>query len=158
MYLEIFFITLIAGLLLIGAELFVPGGVLGVIGVFLLILATVTGYLAFPEYGPHVALAILLLTVLSMVAWIKFFPRSRFGRKLTVSTDLRDSSATERNVESLIGQSGETVSPLRPGGFALFGDRRVDVVTQGEMIDKGERVTVVDVEGNRIVVQKHAGT
>lgn len=149
---------MIAGLILIGAELFVPGGILGVIGVGLLVVATVTGYLAFPDYGTHIALGILLLTVLSIVAWIKYFPRSRVGRKLTLSSDLRDSSGTQPDVESLVGQAGEALSTLRPSGFARIGDRRVDVVTQGEMIEKGEPVRVVDVEGNRIVVQKHAGT
>jgi membrane-bound serine protease (ClpP class) len=41
---------------------------------------------------------------------------------------------------------------LRPAGFATFDKKRVDVVTQGEMIAKGERVRVVDVKGNRIIV------
>ena len=157
MHSEVFFICLISGLLLIGIEMFVPGGILGVIGVILLIVATITGYIAFPDYGSYIALGILALTVMSIIVWLKFFPRSRIGKKLTVSTDLRDYSGTEPDVEPLVGQSGETLAQLRPSGFARIGDRRVDVVTQGEMIDKGESVSVVDVEGNRIVVQKQAG-
>ena len=153
MHTEIFLICLIAGLIMIGAELFVPGGILGVFGLVLLVIASIVGYIVFPEYGAHISLGVLLLTILSIVAWIKFFPKSRFGNKLTVSTDLRGSSATEPNIESLVGQFGEALSPLRPSGFARIGARRVDVVTQGEMIAKGESIKVVNVEGNRIVVQ-----
>ena len=39
-------------------------------------------------------------------------------------------------------------------GFADIGGKRVDVVTRGENIEQGAKVRVVEVEGNRVVVEK----
>jgi membrane-bound serine protease (ClpP class) len=53
-----------------------------------------------------------------------------------------------------VGAEGEAVSPLRPSGIAHLNGKRYDVVTQGEMIDRGSRVKVIEVSGNRIVVKR----
>jgi membrane-bound serine protease (ClpP class) len=42
---------------------------------------------------------------------------------------------------------------LRPAGTAKFGDRYVDVVTEGDFIPPGTSIQVVEVEGTRIVVK-----
>jgi len=41
---------------------------------------------------------------------------------------------------------------LRPAGMALINGRRVDVVTEGAMIERDTPVRVVAVEGMRVVV------
>ncbi len=55
---------------------------------------------------------------------------------------------TERSSESLrtslFGQEGVAVTPLHPGGRARFGNRIVDVVTQGEMLDEGTPLRIVE--------------
>ncbi|MDP9374020.1 MAG: nodulation protein NfeD, partial [Chloroflexota bacterium] len=52
----------------------------------------------------------------------------------------------------LTGATGRALSDLRPGGFALIGGQRVDVVTQGDFIAAGEPVEVILDEGYRRVV------
>ena len=42
---------------------------------------------------------------------------------------------------------------IRPAGIAVFDDRRVDVVGEGDFIEEGEALEVVAVEGNRVVVR-----
>ena len=42
---------------------------------------------------------------------------------------------------------------MRPAGCADLDGVRLDVVTRGEFIDKDVPVTVIEVEGNRIVVE-----
>jgi membrane-bound ClpP family serine protease len=54
---------------------------------------------------------------------------------------------------SLLHQTGTALSHLRPSGMAMIGGRRVDVVTEGAMIDKGTPVRVVALEGLRVVVR-----
>jgi membrane-bound serine protease (ClpP class) len=44
-------------------------------------------------------------------------------------------------------------SDLRPVGVARFGEERVDVVTEGTYVSRGESLEVVHVEGSRIVVR-----
>jgi membrane-bound serine protease (ClpP class) len=87
-----------------------------------------------------------------LIAWIRWFPRSPIGRKMTVARDLGESKGTEDGLNALLGKTGKASSGLHPSGFAVIEGRRVDVITQGEMIDKGATVRVVEVEGNRVVV------
>ena len=58
---------------------------------------------------------------------------------------------TER--PELVGQSGTALTQLRPSGTALLHGKRVDVVTEGGLIEKGADVKVVAVEGLRVVVR-----
>jgi membrane-bound serine protease (ClpP class) len=150
---EFFWILLLGGLMLLGAEVFVPGGILGAFGMLALVGACAVGFLAFPGYGPPVAVGIVVLAGLALVVWIRMFPRSGLGRRMTVSRDLRDAKATADGLGGLVGAEGQAVSDLRPSGFALIGGRRLDVITQGGMISKGTAVRVVLVEGNRVVVR-----
>lgn len=152
---QIFAIALIVGLLFLGAEIFIPGGVLGTVGGVALLIAVVLGFVVFPpQYGFFITIGILTLTGVAVYLWIKFFPDSRLGRKMTVKYNLATYKGTQDGLGQLVGKEGETLSALHPGGFALIDNQRVDVVTQGEMIEKGVRVRVVDVEGNRVVVRR----
>ncbi len=154
MGLQLFIILLIAGLILVGAEIFVPGGVLGIVGALALVGAIVAGYSSFgPTVGTYIAFAIVFLVGLSIYVWARFFPKTGLGKRMTIAKNLATSKATEHGLEELPGKSGVALSDLRPAGFARIEDRRIDVVTQGGMISKGTNVVVVEVEGNRVVVK-----
>lgn len=151
---EWFFILLIAGLLLTGAEIFVPGAVLGLVGICALVGAMVISIFAFPKFGPYISLGLVFLLLVSVFLWAKYFPKTRFGKQMTLQTDGQDFDATESHLDELLNQQGETLTECRPAGFALIAGRKTDVVTEGDMLEKGEKVRVVEVEGNRIVVRK----
>ena len=154
---QLYIILVAAGLFLVGAEIFVPGGILGVMGGAALLLAVILGFPVFgPFWGMISAVSIIVLVGVVMLLWIKIFPRTSLGKKMTVSTDLRDSKATEDGLQELLGRTGEAISELRPSGFALIDGRRTDVVSEGQMISKGEKVKVIKVEGNRVVVARTA--
>ena len=53
----------------------------------------------------------------------------------------------------LEGRTGETVTPLVPAGKAKINGRLFDVISDGQLIDKGMKILVVEVTGNRILVQ-----
>ena len=61
--------------------------------------------------------------------------------------------APPQELAALTGQSGQSLSPLRPAGVALIDGQRVDVVTDGEFIEPETEVEVVAVEGSRVVVR-----
>jgi membrane-bound serine protease (ClpP class) len=52
-----------------------------------------------------------------------------------------------------VGDVGICASDLRPAGKAHFGHVLVDVVTQGELLEHGARVEVIERRGNRVVVR-----
>ncbi len=53
-----------------------------------------------------------------------------------------------------MGLTGTVVTDLRPAGTAVINNRRVDVVSRGEYLDKGTEIIVLEVEGNRVVVKQ----
>jgi membrane-bound ClpP family serine protease len=52
----------------------------------------------------------------------------------------------------LAGKRGTTTTRLNPAGKARFGDEVVDVIGEGELIERGTDVNVASVQGSRIVV------
>lgn len=150
----IFAVLLAVGILLICAEVFVPGGILGAAGTVALIGAMAVSFWAFHEAAVFVSLGIVVLLGVMIALWIKLFPKSRIGKRMTLSEDAKDFEATQKGLEEFLGKEGETKSDLHPGGFAIIDGKRVDVVTEGGMIAKGVRVRVIEVEGNRVVVRQ----
>ena len=146
-------ILLAAGMLLIGAEIFVPGAVLGTLGGIAFFGAVIVAFNISATLGFYTLFGVLILTVLTVVIWIKVFPKSEVGRKMTLSEDGKAFKATEAK-PSLVGKQGTAYSGLRPAGYALIDGQRLDVVAEGGIIDKGQPVVVIKVEGNRVVVRK----
>lgn len=57
----------------------------------------------------------------------------------------------------LLGTRGTAVTQLTPSGKARFGNRLVDVISEGELISRGSVVEVVEVRGNRVLVREVPG-
>ncbi len=79
---------------------------------------------------------------------------SIYGRMVSQSASGELSvSVKDREHSRRIGDVGETICPLRPGGKARFGDEVIDVVSQGEMITKGASVKILRYSGTEAVVE-----
>lgn len=61
--------------------------------------------------------------------------------------------AAPKELMTLVGKSGKTVTPLRPAGVAEINGQRVDIVTQGEFVEPDTEIEVIQVEGSRVVVR-----
>nr|WP_090233149.1 nodulation protein NfeD [Lentibacillus halodurans] len=148
-------ILLILGAGLIIAELFLPGGIAGLIGVGAIIGSLV---MSGEDLG-HMAMSISIALIVTIIAATILFKtmggdKGFFRRMvLTDRTSNELGYVSSENRLELIGLEGRTVTPLRPSGSALFGDERLDVVTEGGFIEKDQLVKVVKVEGVRIVVR-----
>ncbi|MDP7396163.1 MAG: NfeD family protein, partial [Lentisphaeria bacterium] len=84
--------------------------------------------------------------------FIRFVPDSPIGRRLFLKTSAKEWDGFETGNRTLLGKTGVSCTMLRPSGLAMIDDERIDVVTEGEMIQKDQRVKVIEIEGNRIVV------
>ncbi|MCH7975231.1 MAG: hypothetical protein IIC18_01590, partial [Bacteroidetes bacterium] len=160
-------VLFLVGVLLLLAEVFVtPGfgvaGIAGLIMVLASLMAALIGNvgLAFPSGGQisraaaTLSSALVLLVVLA-VSLARFLPRSqRFGR-LILSPELSSSEGytSAETDTSLLGQTGTTLTGLRPSGAAELNGRRVDVIAQSTFIDAGTTIEVVDVRGSRVEVR-----
>ena len=144
------------GFLLLLTEMLLPGGVLGVIGGLLLTAAIVLGYVRFGALaGSGLLCAILVCVLVGFCVGMAVFPRTPFGRGVTLGSSVSNGDELESSA-SLVGSEGVTLSPLRPAGKALIAGSRLDVVAQGDFIEAGVPVVVIAGEGVRIVVSKKA--
>ena len=68
---------------------------------------------------------------------------------------LKDKSDYElhEDMQVLVGRTGVTTSVLRPAGIGDFDGVRLNVVTEGGFIEKGEPIEIVRVDGSKIVVR-----
>ncbi|MDE2996891.1 MAG: hypothetical protein OXT73_09175 [Bacteroidota bacterium] len=158
----------ILGVALLLVEIFViPGfGVAGVAG--LAAILTSLGFslignvgFSFPS-GEAISSAVLTLAsslvmlIIAMFSLGRFLPRSeRFGQlvlapELTASTGY---TSADTHTEWL-GRSGTALTDLRPSGTIEIDEDRIDVVTSGEYIGKGQAVEVVEVKGSRVRVRE----
>ncbi len=143
---------LLVGAVLLLAETVLPGMIAGVLGVLSLIAGVVVGYQEFGAVtGNWILLGTLAGLFVGFLLWVRYFPKSRFGR-VYASDGVVGDIGTER--PELVGQSGVAHTALRPAGVAILNGQRVDVVTEGAMIERGETVRVVAVEGMRVVVRQ----
>ncbi|MEK6249834.1 MAG: hypothetical protein N2C12_16740 [Planctomycetales bacterium] len=70
-----------------------------------------------------------------------------------VDSTLPDGAAAAGTLLGLkVGDMGVARSALRPAGLCRFGDQKVDVVADGQFIDEGTEVKIIDISGNRIMV------
>ena len=77
---------------------------------------------------------------------------AKLGTEIEVSMTVSPESKT---VTVNIGDLGEVVSILRPTGKAKFGDAIVDVVAEGDFLDKGTKIEIIEIHGNRVVVREN---
>ena len=63
--------------------------------------------------------------------------------------------AADQADRSLLGAIGVASSPLRPSGTAILNDVPCDVIAAGgTMIERGTRVRVTEISGNRLIVER----
>ena len=143
---------LILGAILLFLETMLPGLVAGILGAICLMAAVILGFRDFGYQGGSLILVLVLVGVLVGVwCWLKFFPDSRVARKF-ISQGAVGDLGVER--PELLHGTGEALTQLRPSGTANINGQRVDVVTEGGLIERGSKLKVVATEGARIVVRE----
>lgn len=145
-------ILLVVGAILMFVETFLPGLITGILGVLCWVAAVILGYTQFGLQTGNLLLGgVLVGLVAGVFCWLKFFPESRIAR-LFISR----SAVGELKVEKpeLLNCTGVTITQLRPSGTAFISGKRVDVVTEGGLIEQGASIKVVAVEGLRVVVRE----
>ena len=159
-------VLFIVGIVLLLIEIFViPGfGIFGALGIILMIGSLFLGLISdFPlvdwsliQMATIQLAAALVFSILFVFILIKFLPKSQLFNKLVLQRNIEGGSGytSDVKVKEMLGKQGKALTDLRPSGTALIEDKRVDVVTHGEYINKGTKVIVIQEEGSKVVVEK----
>jgi membrane-bound serine protease (ClpP class) len=157
MYLTLAFVLIAAGLLLLLAELIFPSGVLAALALVAIAVGVTLAFTQDTTVGIVTLLVLFIaLPVLGKLI-LDYLPRTPIGRHLFLpaagAPTTLASAPLNQELEQLIGRIGRTVSDLRPCGVSNFDGRRVDVITEGIMVDSGQWVRCIDVRAGKVLVR-----
>ena len=153
------------GLALVGVEvLLIPGfglfGIIGALGITAGLYLSLMGSLPTSDDFTRAGL-VLSTTVLLIVvsAWVMIRSLPRSSRLAKSGIFLLQRTAKSIGYESaearvdMVGVTGKAITDLRPSGTGLFGEERIDVVSESEWITEGTPIRIMSAEGYRHVVR-----
>ena len=163
----------VLGIILIGIEIFLlPGfGITAISGIALVIISLA---LVIVEQMPSnsqewgkagSALATVAIGLVGgmtvAIGLARYLPNIPYVNRLVLEPPQEHEGAGDADVtqlgfrsSALLGAIGVAATTLRPAGKAQFGDQFLDVTAEGDFVDAGTRVQVIEIEGNRIVVKQ----
>lgn len=101
---------------------------------------------------------VLLLVLAATPVFIKLFSKTKTSRKLLVEDRLTSEAgyiATDLSLAYYIDKYGTALTDLRPSGIVEAEDgKRLNVISNGEFIEKGESVHIIQLEGTWMIVEK----
>jgi len=164
-------LLIVTGIGLILVEvLILPGfGLVGGAGIACLVFGlylSLTG-VTFPQYSwdymrlKEAGLSLtstFLSTCLLFYALVKIFPHTPLYGRIVLSyrqdPKIGYTVQTAKQRDEAVGLKGVATSMLRPTGRGRFGDKTYQVVSRAEFIEKGTPIIIIQVDGNRYVVDK----
>ena len=164
-------IIFFVGIVLIAVEiLFIPGfGIAGIPGIILILIGATLSFQDFtiPRTPYDVNLLIMnIFTVMcsligsgiAIFLMFKFMPGMPLFNRLVLTTSETTQSgfvipSQPAGGSDLTGAKGMALTALHPTGKIEVNNNTLDVVTDGEFIEKGQTVEIIEIRGNRIVVK-----
>ena len=154
------------GILLLLLEILViPGfGIAGISGIILVLSGIFLSFVKNPLSATSSQLNqafysfsfTIIVTFLGIIIAWRYLPHTSLWKRLILNfSETRkqgfDSSAS---AQSFLGKTGESLTQLRPSGRVMVGGKTLDVITEGEFIEKDKPIKVIKVEGNKITVKE----
>ena len=98
----------------------------------------------------------LVGAIIGIVLLVKLMIRSKFWEQLTApSSQKKDQGfSNTQGWEDLQGKLAITDTDLHPSGWINIDDQRIFVLSEGGFIEKGKKVTILSVDGNRVLVRE----
>ena len=142
---------IVLGIVLLIAELLLPThGIIGLMGAGLLAAAVVLCFMIRPWLGLVALVGGAMAMPAGWALFIKYWPRSPVGRRIILGPP-----KSERQLLTLqIGQTGQSVSCLRPMGTCEFAGQRLEALSEYGIIEPGRPVRVVALNNSRPVVRE----
>jgi membrane-bound serine protease (ClpP class) len=153
------------GIMLLLLEIFIiPGfGITGISGIILILAGIFLSLIKNPLSVPEAQLTqafytlsfAIIITFIGIILSWKFLPRTGLWKRIILSSaeTRKEGFQSAAALKSYVGKTGKSLSPLRPTGRAAIEQKTLDVITEGEFIDKDKLIKVIKVEGNKIIVK-----
>lgn len=151
----IIIILFLVGILLIAAEVFLPGGIIGLMGGAAMLGGVVMAHSEYGAQGAFIASAVaILLIILALFIEFKILPKTTMGQRLFLSKSVESSNQYSKGEDDMIGKECQTITALMPTGLVMLDGLRLEAASRSGFIEKNERVKVTARDNFRIIVSK----
>jgi membrane-bound serine protease (ClpP class) len=151
-------VLLALGAGLVVLEVFFPSaGILGFLAACAILGSIIFGFKQGALFGFAVlAVAIVGLPALLVLAF-KYWPRTAMGRRVLLlspsSEDVLPVDPEKELLKNHIGKVAVAKCKMLPGGAITLEGRTIDAVSEGMPVAAGQKVRIIEVRGNRVVVR-----
>ncbi len=156
------FLLLLLGLAFVILELFIPsGGVLGCIAAVALIASVLVAFVGRSmTFGTIMLVVNVVVLMIVIPLAIRIWPSTPFGKAVLIERrdgdDVLPDDEEYRVLKTLVGRQGKARTEMLPSGMVLIDGEEYDAVSVGVPIERGQRIQVVGLETNHIVVRPTA--
>lgn len=151
---------LVAGFVLVGIEIVLPGfslpGISGIIclvaGVFLLADSLIEGFV--------ITVVVLALLGILMAVMLWLLSKGKFRSPIILEEEQKRTEGylSSNDLKYLLGKKGVAVTDLRPTGVGKIDGINFDVLTEGNYISRDSEIEIIKVEGSKLFVRMCAET
>lgn len=147
-------VTLLAfGILLLVVEIvLVPGTTL--VGLAGVILIGIGVWMGFRDLGMAYGYGILGGSVVLTAFLVIYGLKKQTWQRFTLTTVNKAKVNEDARPELLVGETGKTISSLRPSGTGFFHGKPFEVTTKGEFLPTNSSIRIVKIEHHKIFVEK----
>jgi membrane-bound ClpP family serine protease len=143
---------------LVVLEVFIPsGGILGFLAAASLVASVVVAFMSSPGAGVGFVIIGLVALPAAIVLALRVWPHTAIGKRILLevptSDDVRPDDAQKRGLYDLIGKFGTARSLMLPSGGVTVDGRTIDAISEGMAVESGQKVRIIQVRGNRVVVR-----
>lgn len=146
---------LVAGFVLVGIEIVLPGfslpGISGIIclvaGVFLLADSLIEGFV--------ITVVVLALLGILMAVMLWLLSKGKFRSPIILEEEQKRTEGylSSNDLKYLLGKKGVAVTDLRPTGVGKIDGINFDVLTEGNYISRDSEIEIIKVEGSKLIVR-----
>jgi membrane-bound ClpP family serine protease len=154
------YVLIAIGLLLLGAELIFPSGVMLVLAVSITAIGVALTFAHDTTTGVITLICVLVSVPTLCGVLVHYWPRTRFGRRFFLPSPAEDDTVAmmpvNQELERLRGRYGRAATALHPAGLTDFDGTCVDTITEGMPVEPGAWVRCIDVQAGRVIVRPAA--
>jgi membrane-bound ClpP family serine protease len=150
-WLTLVLLLLFALALIVVEIIFIPGtSLFGIAG---FILAIIGFWISFSALGTAAGFTVVASFVVLAGFTIYYSLKKRAWDRFALNTKISSRVNDERRFVLHVGETGHTLSALRPAGKAEFGNHVVEVHTLGNFVDVDQPVRVIRIDHNKVFVE-----
>ncbi|MES2660329.1 MAG: NfeD family protein [Verrucomicrobiota bacterium] len=142
------------GILLILAEVVVPGGILGGLGALLMFGGCVRAFIDYGSIGGIIAV-LTAFTLGGLALYIEFsiLPKTKWGKRAFLTAQVTGvSAAVGKEALDLIGKSAEALTLLSPSGYVSVDGERYEAFCQSGQVPAGSVLEIIGADNFRLIV------